>query len=125
MIEECVTVVRTRWIETDWVLKAWAKTAPEGGGYDKCDFTITYDDGETYSGRFDLQRDHMAGSNLLGNHVRLFCETYSGRRRPTHITPERYRALMKQYGEETTSAYCEFLDSYEIGAENGGNHVSL
>lgn len=38
-------------------LMGWSSTAPEPGqGYDKCDFTVVWKDGQTYLGRWDLQR---------------------------------------------------------------------
>lgn len=37
-------------------LKQWARTAPPGGAYDKCDFKVTWDDGQVYNGRYDLQQ---------------------------------------------------------------------
>lgn len=42
-------------------LRAWARTAPEpGSGYDKCGFRIVWEDGGSYEGRYDLQRDSAA-----------------------------------------------------------------
>jgi len=42
------------WEQADRLLFDWSQTAPRGGGYDKVDFTVNYEDGETYSGRYDL-----------------------------------------------------------------------
>lgn len=38
------------------ILRRWAWAMPENQrGYDKCDFRVTFTDGDTYEGRFDLQ----------------------------------------------------------------------
>jgi hypothetical protein len=36
------------------LLRKWSKTAPQNGGYDKCDFKLVFGNGVTYSGRYDL-----------------------------------------------------------------------
>lgn len=49
-------------------LRRWARTAPDRGGYDKCDFAIVWQDGTTYQGRYDLQRgsDGDLGAQVRG-----------------------------------------------------------
>jgi hypothetical protein len=49
-------------------LRRWARTAPDRGGYDKCDFAIVWHDGTTYEGRYDLQRgsDGDLGAQVRG-----------------------------------------------------------
>ncbi|TVR06645.1 MAG: hypothetical protein EA385_15110 [Salinarimonadaceae bacterium] len=44
-----------RWAECWGILRMEAATAPEGGGYDKHDFVVTFADGFTYRGRYDLK----------------------------------------------------------------------
>lgn len=42
--------------DADLKLKSWSWTAPEGGGYDKCDFWILDEaTGVHYEGRYDLK----------------------------------------------------------------------
>lgn len=50
-------------------LRSWARTAPEGGAYDKCDFEIRWPD-RTYRGRYDLQR---GSDGRLGGQAREVC----------------------------------------------------
>jgi len=38
-------------------LGSQASTFPKSGGYDKHDFTVTFADGRTYSGRFDAKSE--------------------------------------------------------------------
>jgi len=42
------------------------------GGYNKVFFTIRFDDGETYTGRTDLNIYNYKGKNHLKNHVNTF-----------------------------------------------------
>ncbi len=85
------------WAWADAQLATWSRTAPDRGfGYDKCDFKVTYADGSTYDGRYDIERgvrpdlaahmkDHFA--HVLANprvhepyinldHARTFLATY-------------------------------------------------
>ncbi len=74
---ECVEVKVASWHDAGWQLARWARTAPEPrGGYDKVDFRVTWADGETYEGRYDLQRDGESGEAVRGFdlalHIRQF-----------------------------------------------------
>lgn len=75
------------------VLGEWARTAPDAGGYDKCDFTVTWEDGEQYQGRVDLERKHSTGYDLR-RHMREFLRFYTGEARPYHLTPEQYQRAL-------------------------------
>jgi hypothetical protein len=81
-IDECraISVIGDNlWQRADEILQSWGKTAPnKGEGYDKCDFKVTFDDGEEYEGRFDLQAGgkDTGGCGLSGHIVgflRIFC----------------------------------------------------
>tara|TARA_B100001758_G_C18248820_1_gene524690 strand:+ start:433 stop:897 length:465 start_codon:yes stop_codon:yes gene_type:complete len=41
--------------EVQAFLFKWGKTAPKNGGYDKTDFRVTWDNGFSYEGRFDME----------------------------------------------------------------------
>lgn len=100
-------------------LASWARSAPEGGGYDKCDFVVTYEDGETYEGRFDLTRDHRYGASLE-KQMNDFLRFYAGRYCPPHMTHEKYATFLAQEGREERRAACEaLLESYELGEAVG------
>jgi hypothetical protein len=66
----------TDWALADGQLSRWAHTAPEpGNGYHKVDFKITWVDGETYEGRYDMNRwgeDSERDGHDLARHVRQF-----------------------------------------------------
>jgi hypothetical protein len=111
---ECsVTHICGTWDDADAVLKRMAATAPDSGGYDKTDFRITWEDGETYLGRYDLTRQDATKASLAG-HVRNFCLFYSGRRRAEHVDEPRYRAIVDR-DPELRDAIARLLDTHQIG----------
>jgi hypothetical protein len=111
---ECgVTHICGTWDDADAVLKRMAATAPDSGGYDKTDFRITWEDGETYLGRYDLTRADETGASL-GRHVRDFCLFYSGRWRPEHLREAQYRAIVDR-DPELRDAIARLLDTHQIG----------
>lgn len=85
--------------EADRKLKRWAETAPEKGGYDKTDFEVEWEDGETYKGRYDLTyEDHKKGKhNLLGHQIQQELLFRSGLWRPEHLTPEQYERYLENF----------------------------
>lgn len=101
---------------SDQVLSAWAQTAPDNGGYDKCDFCVEYEDNETYEGRFDLVREDMGRFSKLGEHMRRFLGFLCGRYRPDHLNDEQWAAwAASRRNEEHTEEAAAFLDTYQIG----------
>lgn len=84
------------------------------GGYLKTGFTVTFADGDTYTGRIDL----MPQEYDLAEHVRQFCEVYGGLCCPSHMTQEDYAGLLASYEKMEpghAQKYADFLDRYEIG----------
>ena len=64
----------------------WGHTAPEpGGGYDKCDFKVVWDNGESYEGRFDLQKGGRDGGEGFWESLRGRVGFYACVRRPSHF----------------------------------------
>jgi hypothetical protein len=74
-------------------------------GYNKTDFTLEYEDGETYSGRYDVGRDNF---DTLQMHVRQFCECYGRIKKPANLTEEQWKSVA------TYPEYAEFLNKYEL-----------
>ena len=117
--KECGQVTVRSFMEADEVLKRWARTAPgKDGGYDKCDFTVTYTDGETYAGRYDLKRHDMGFSNLLGWYMVKNIEWYAGRTNDPWVGMEHYQRWLQENeilcpGQRADNE--ELLDNYEIG----------
>lgn len=69
-IEECITVKVESFEASDIILNYMARTAPISGGYDKTDFLVTFNDGETYKGRFDLKESHKDKRNLITTQIK-------------------------------------------------------
>lgn len=80
------------------LLAKHGRTAPVGNGYEKVDFEITWPDGATYAGRYDLRGDEVPD---LATHVRSFI-----------------RWLMENpcdAGESASAQAAAFLNRYDIG----------
>ena len=103
----------------DAILRRWSKTAPEEGhGYNKVDFKITWQDGESYVGRYDLQREDATKKNLIGEHVQQFLTFHAGYWRPSHMTPEQYTTYLERVGfgegSENRAMAKKLLEDYEL-----------
>lgn len=87
-------------------LRVWSNTAPEKGGYDKCDFTIEDEAlGIDYAGRYDLKhwRDEAPS---LQNHVLGFLSYVAGKGKPYYMDQEQYdRAVSRHTQEERDQAW--------------------
>lgn len=80
-------------------------------GYFKTDFVLTFEDGQTYSGRYDIGSD----SPDLSSHIRDFALTYSGQRKPSHFTDEQWEQFKKVYcSPKSAEGYKELLEKYEF-----------
>ena len=65
--------VFTTWSEANNAIWLYSKYAPDDGSYLKCDYTITWEDGQSYSNRFDLQRRSPNMSQEMEERM-TFCE---------------------------------------------------
>jgi len=105
----------TNLADAEAYLKEVGETAPDTGGYDKCDFKITWEDGESYSGRADVQRIHATTGYSLKEHITDFVSFVGGWARPSHVTAPQYAKYLSRfpanYGEECR----KFLDTYIVG----------
>jgi hypothetical protein len=90
------------WEQTDSYLQECARTdpAPEGC-YDKFDFQIIFEDGQDYTGRYDLRATDANYTGLLARHVRKFLE---------------YGATQSSHSAAHKQNCQTFLDRYEIPA---------
>lgn len=106
--------------EANQVIRRIARTAPEGGTYDKTDFSITFADGFVYEGRFDVVRGDVSRSGMLERHVREGLQFQTGEYRPAHTLEPRnkqtYLNLMKEYEKDGTAKEArDFLAEYDVG----------
>jgi len=66
-------IVLGTWEETDVILSFWAKTAPDNGYFDTCDFKVIFEDGNSYSGTYYLRQQDAFLKNLLPKHIHNIC----------------------------------------------------
>jgi hypothetical protein len=108
------------WSCANILLRQWATTcSPAAIGYDKTDFTITYEDGETYEGSLDLKHPERGKNESLEGHIRDHCLYSSGQKMPeTMQTLQEWQAfLLKTEGQESMAAWANWLSRYQIGPE--------
>jgi hypothetical protein len=99
------------------ILRAWSRSAPKTGGYDKCDFIIVFEDGQcttadtTWSIIPSSPRD-------LAKHVRQFIQclvsTPPSWMRDEPDVLKRYSAEIAASPERTNEA-CRWLATYDLG----------
>lgn len=111
--KECVTKHATTFTHANIILTAWSHSAPKDGGYDKIDFTVQYQDGETYCGRYDLI--HWEGGEPdLQAQVDHALHAYAGLRKPPWVETERYTRFLRRLGEDVITRFRHFLENHEI-----------
>lgn len=105
------------WVAADKVLFDWSATAPKDGGYHKCDFVVEYEDGEKYTGRFDLYYHSVEYPNLA-KHMFDFVRFTSGKYKGALAQEEYDRFKEHAHFKKLAPEFAKFLDKYEIGAYN-------
>ncbi len=70
-------VMLGNWDEADVILKFWAKTAPNTGYYDNCEFRVFFEDGNVYSGSYHLKQHDTFLRDLLPHHIIKVCNETS------------------------------------------------
>lgn len=97
---ECRTVGTDSWDGAGSLLASWARTAPDRGGYHKCDVTVSWHKDHARIGfrfRFDLDRSHFAGVDLRREALR-HAQFHAGQWCPPHLTPEQHNAYLEACG---------------------------
>lgn len=99
------------------VLRKWSEDAPKRSGYDKCAFTLTYEDGVQYEGRYDLRHWQLEAADLLG-HVRGFVSTHAGLSRPMGLDDRQYEQFQRHNEEQgTQDRMLKFWREYDLGGQ--------
>jgi hypothetical protein len=62
------------WDEADVILKYWAKSASANGYSENCSFKVVFEDGNSYSGTYNLKQQDSFNRNLLPKHIFQICE---------------------------------------------------
>ena len=103
-VEECgeVTVAGGLHVvdEVLSVLRDWGRTAPEDGGYDKTDFRVEWDNGESYEGRFDMQKGGTESGVDFWTSLKERVEYVACKRRPAHFKDEHWAHHCATYEKE-------------------------
>jgi len=113
------------WAKANCFLRRRAVLLPqEMIGYLKHGFTVVFEDGVEYSGRYDL-KPYAQGFESLDEHVRGFAEFHAGLRRPAHMSKESYasfldRTMGPNFSESEIAViskgnYARFLKERQIG----------
>ena len=91
----------------------WGMNAPmEGEGYDKVNFKVTFEDGETYTGRLDIKHPSATNNDLdVSKHVRDHILFYCGDQKPYWMTKERYELSLQGVN---TQEYKDFFNKYDL-----------
>lgn len=111
-VADCIKVTVPSLAEATNTLMRWSWTAPKDLGYDKCDFRVTFEDGEVYEGRYDLKRG-LKDEGSLQHHIVSFIEFYAGKHKPPHLTEQKYRDFLRSAAPDPTP-YLEFLEKYDL-----------
>jgi hypothetical protein len=121
LITECVRVTVANFAQAESTLGRWSQTAPNNGGYHKCDFKVTFVDGETYEGRYDLSRNRAdQDAPTLKEHILRHVRFYAGAYREalpsylSHMTLTNYHRMIGRLTTDQQAEYAKFLETYEI-----------
>lgn len=105
----------TSFQEANRILATWAPSVPPKA-YDKVDFKVDWQDGRSYTGRYDLVREDASRADL-GGHIREVASFYAGLRRPSEMKPEDYEdqvRSMEQTSGITRQDWGRLLEDYEL-----------
>lgn len=98
-------------------LKDYAKNMPSDRSSEECDFKVTWKDGHTYEGQYDLKPNAANEKNHLEVHMRDFAEASAGLRKPLGMSEEdylNYNKMMESVTPGYTQSFVDFLDKYEL-----------
>jgi hypothetical protein len=112
---DCITFVAHNWEDAeDWLYRS-AQSAPSNGGYDKCDVTITFADGEAFKIRYDMVHPFAETWLDLATSIRLQWEFFAGRWLPAHMEdyPERADNYRRDMNIDV-DAWARRCDTYSI-----------
>lgn len=125
LITQCVAFDITRghiiaggdlWANAEMLLRAMSHDAPESSSYNKVDFRIEWEDGEVYTGTYDLTSPAPGTAiERLSEHVVRHCMYASGYAKPSHWTQERQQAILKRQDAADIRKAGAFLTDYETG----------
>ena len=107
LIKECGRpFTANSFIEAQLVLAKWGLTAPKEG-YDKVDFIVEWEDGETYSGRYDMVYGGKDDSgHSLSQHILHHLAYQAQNKNLQPMSKEEYLAIKR---DKTTEEQIRFF----------------
>lgn len=97
-----------------WLL-SYSHTFPKTGGYNKHDFSITFEDESVYSGRLDCKHLSCKDNDLdIQEHIRSMAEWHSGQAKDPWCGAEKYKEFMAQEDPRIVTMFKELHNYYEI-----------
>lgn len=104
------------WQAADHWLRMRALRLPEGMlGYLKHGFTVVWEDGNSYRGRYDLEPRKFNPVEGITEHVRRFVEFSAGAKKPSHMSDKDYSSILERSGADVKKSFKELLEKYQIG----------
>ena len=95
---QCIKRNFTSFPEVNEYMLEMSKTAPkQNAEYDKCDFTVDFGNGDTYTGRYDLVH-YSVKTPDLPEYIKEQLLFMSGELRPAHMTISQYEECISTYG---------------------------
>lgn len=114
-------VVHT-WQDASACLARIAATSPDNGCYDKTDFCVRWANGEEYTGRADVTREHASGYDL-GSQIEKFLGLVSGTKAPAGWDPARFAAHQASQSPAHKRAALRILKECQIECTPPGSLV--
>lgn len=97
-------------------LRDWSWSAPKSGcGYNKIDFKIKFENGNTYQGRYDLTQNWFQDEGTLSEHIKKFLTFYI--KNPSHLEEKEWKnyiAWVTQNNPNFINECRDFLENYQL-----------
>jgi len=79
------------------LLQTWSGTAPKNGAYDKTDFVVEWENGQTYKGTYDLKHWEVETPDLA-KHMTSYLSFLAGINKADWMDQARYDAYIASNG---------------------------
>ena len=116
-IEYCKRMEFPTLVEAQVQAYIWGGTAPDKGhGYDKCDFELVFEDGQSYKGRYDLVKGGLNddGKTIQGQVIQFLSYT-AGSYHPAWMKDDLWQSTCEDNEKSGEAQFArEFLEAYEI-----------
>jgi hypothetical protein len=101
------------WGKANALLSLWGAEAAVGAR-NKVKFVVHYSDKETYTGSYHVSRADKDSAHL-GRYIRQTIEAVLGKRKPQHMSAEKYNAKIATIPAASKQKWARFLATYSTG----------